>query len=185
VKLLRTIRLDPSDTFVFDTTAEPGEWAVTGSFLFMDEDPADLVGKRRAAFRAGFAGVRSLGFSTLTVVTPVRPEEREEAVEQLAASLVERLGAPSMEAARSAAAEEIDFIAGLAEHPEGTLVAMHRGVEDGEVREQFRILVERERNVGGEGLHSHSRAFLIVEEEGDDEPMEHVDLIGMTQGGRS
>ena len=29
VKLLRTIRLDPSDTFVFERAAEPGEWAVT------------------------------------------------------------------------------------------------------------------------------------------------------------
>ena len=30
VKLLRTIRLDPSDTFVFERAAEPGEWAVSG-----------------------------------------------------------------------------------------------------------------------------------------------------------
>src|SRR5262245_3275662 len=34
VKLLRTIRLDPSDTFVFDKAAEPGEWAVSGGFAF-------------------------------------------------------------------------------------------------------------------------------------------------------
>ncbi|MFX6803743.1 DUF6505 family protein, partial [Acinetobacter baumannii] len=27
MKLLRTIRLDPSDTFVFPRVAEPGEWA--------------------------------------------------------------------------------------------------------------------------------------------------------------
>ena len=29
MKLLRTIRLDPSDTFVFDPPAEAGEWAVS------------------------------------------------------------------------------------------------------------------------------------------------------------
>jgi hypothetical protein len=44
-KLPRTIRLDPSDTFVFDRPAEPGEWAVTGSFLFIDTDPTSLTGR--------------------------------------------------------------------------------------------------------------------------------------------
>jgi len=34
VKLIRTIRLDPSDTFVFARAAEPGEWAVSGAFVF-------------------------------------------------------------------------------------------------------------------------------------------------------
>ena len=51
MKLLRTIRLDPSDTFVFDVAAEPGEWAVPGGFAFWDEDPAQMSGKRRQAFR--------------------------------------------------------------------------------------------------------------------------------------
>ncbi len=182
MKLLRTIRLDPSDTFVFDPAAEPGEWAVTGSFLFMGEDPAGFTGKRRAAFRAGFAGVRSFGFSTLAVVTDARAEDREEAVAQLATSLVERLGAPDMVVARAAAEEEIDFAASLASHPAGTLVALHRSVEDGEIRERFRVLMERERNVGAEGLHSHSRAFVVVEDDGEDEPEERVDLIGMMRG---
>ena len=34
MKLLRTIRLDPSDTFVFEMPAEPGEWAVSGAFEY-------------------------------------------------------------------------------------------------------------------------------------------------------
>ena len=38
MKLLRTIRLDPSDTFVFERAAEPGEWAVSGAFVFWNED---------------------------------------------------------------------------------------------------------------------------------------------------
>ena len=61
-KLPRTIRLDPSDTFVFEHAADPGEWAVTGSFLFCDGEAARPAGKARAAFRAGFVGVDSLGF---------------------------------------------------------------------------------------------------------------------------
>ena len=81
MKLLRTIRLDPSDSFVFPRAAEPGEWAVTGSFLFWGRDPATLTGKERAAFRAGFVGVDSLGFSTLVVAQPIHPEERRAAVD--------------------------------------------------------------------------------------------------------
>ena len=42
MKLLRTIALDPSDTFVFDPPAEPGEWAVSGAFRFWNDDPAKL-----------------------------------------------------------------------------------------------------------------------------------------------
>ena len=68
LKLPRTLRLDPSDTFVFETPAEPGEWAVTGSFLFFDADVEALAPKARTAFRSGFVGVASLGFSTLVVV---------------------------------------------------------------------------------------------------------------------
>ena len=68
MKLLRTIRLDPSDTFVFERAAEPGEWAVSGAFVFWDADPAALSGKARAAFRGGFLGVESLGRSTLVQI---------------------------------------------------------------------------------------------------------------------
>ena len=45
MKLLRTIRLDPSDTFVFDRAADPGEWAVSGAFMFADANPDTLDGK--------------------------------------------------------------------------------------------------------------------------------------------
>ena len=38
MKLIRTIRLDPSDTFVFERAAEPGEWAVSGAFVFWNAD---------------------------------------------------------------------------------------------------------------------------------------------------
>ena len=55
MKLLRTIALDPSDTFVFDVPAEPGDWAVSGAFRFCDRDPAKLSGKDRSAFRTVFS----------------------------------------------------------------------------------------------------------------------------------
>ena len=140
LKLPRTIRLDPSDTLVFKEAAEPGEWAVTGSFLFWDMDVAALTGKARAAFRAGFISVRSFGFSTLVVVTEARPDERDDAVETLAQQLLARVGAPSLDAARAAAQEEVAFAASLCQHEVNTILAMHRTIEGGEIKEQFRAL---------------------------------------------
>src|SRR5450631_1050598 len=68
LKFPRTIRLDPSDTFVFERAAEPGEWAVSGAFVFWNTDAAALEGKARSAFRGGFLGVASLGWSTLVQI---------------------------------------------------------------------------------------------------------------------
>ena len=76
MKLMRTIRLDPSDTFVFDPPAEPGEWAVSGAFAFWDSDPATLEGKARTAFRSGFLGVETLGWSTLVQIVEASAEDR-------------------------------------------------------------------------------------------------------------
>ena len=114
MKLLRTIRLDASDTFVFERAADPGEWAVPGAFAFLDADPATLEGKARTAFRSGFLGVASLGWSTLVQVVEASEENRRAAIEMLAARLVAQFGAPDLEAARAAAAEEVAFAASLA-----------------------------------------------------------------------
>src|ERR1041384_5530991 len=113
VKLLRTIRLDPSDTYVFDRAAEPGEWAVSGAFMFADAEPGALDGKPRAAFRSGFLGVASLGWSTVVQIVEASEDERAALVEALARHLVERLGAPDLAAARTAAEEEVAFAASL------------------------------------------------------------------------
>lgn len=181
--LPRTIRLDPSDTFVFAHPAEPGEWAVTGTFLFWDKDIEAFSNKERAAFRAGFVGVGSLGFSTLVVATPATPEEREAAIAALAAHIAERFAPPTPDHARAAASEEIAYAASLCEgHAEGTLIAMHRTVKDGRIVEQFRTLRHREPGApGADRLHSHAKAFIFVESE--DEVEEHVDLLGLIKDG--
>jgi hypothetical protein len=181
LKLPRTIRLDPSDTLVFERAAEPGEWAVTGSFLFWDQDVAALTGKARAAFRAGFVGVTSFGFSTLVVVTEARPHERDAAVEALAGHILARLGAPNLEAARAAASEEVAFAASLCQHEANTILAMHRTLEGGEIREQFRALQFRDAAAKeADRLHAHARAFEFVES--NEEPGEQVDLVGIVGG---
>ena len=141
VKLLRTIRLDPSDSFVFDPAALPGEWVVAGGFMFIDRDPAQLQGRDRQAFRAGFLGLTSFGWSTLAVVVEATLQERSDAIEALAHHLRKAHGAPSDERARDAAAGEIAYAGALADHPVQTLVALHRTMtDDGQIREQFRTL---------------------------------------------
>lgn len=182
LRLPRTIRLDPSDTLVFEHAAEPGEWAVTGSFLFWDTDVAALTGKARAAFRAGFVGVQSLGFSTLAVVTEAAAEDVEAAVEALAMHIRNKLGAPSLETAQAAAREEIEFASSLCHHEAGTILAMHRTLEGGEIRERFRALHRRDRApAGADRLHSHARAFEFVEVEGEDGADERVDLVAIVE----
>lgn len=184
LKLPRTIRLDPSDSFVFERAAEPGEWAVAGSFLFWDEDVAALAGKARAAFRAGFVGVESLGFSTLVVVTPASEAERDAAVEALARHLHARFGAPSLDAARAAAREEVDFAASLCQGEPNSVIAMHRTFEDGRIREQFRTLERRDPALAGaDRLHAHARAFEFVETD-EEEPAERVDLAALVEAKR-
>lgn len=163
MKLLRTIALDPSDTFMFDVAAEPGEWAVSSAFRFCDRDPATLTGKNRVAFRSGFLGVRSWGWSTLVQIVHATEEDRRTLVDLLAAQLVERFGAPDLASARLAAEEEVAFAESLCIHPIGTLIAVHRLAGDGEVRESFRRLQLRE----GQG---HSKAFSFMEVEDDAEP---------------
>src|SRR5262245_14132381 len=121
VKLLRTIALDPSDTFVFDVPAEPGDWAVSGAFRFCDRDPVKLGGKDRAAFRSGFLGVQSWGWSTLAQIVPATEDDRGTLLELLARQLVDRFGAPDLEIARAAAEDEVAFAQSLCCHPVSTL----------------------------------------------------------------
>jgi hypothetical protein len=94
MKLLRTIRFDASDPFVFDKAAEPGEWAVSGAFAFTCGDPAKLQGRARSAFRAGFLGLASLGRSTLVQIVEAHESDREVAVSILAAQLVAHFVVP-------------------------------------------------------------------------------------------
>jgi hypothetical protein len=170
VKLLRTIRLDASDSFVFERAAEPGEWAVSGAFAFAHCDQAQLQGKARAAFRAGFLGLSSLGRSTLVQIVEANDQDRQSAVDRLAVQLVAHFGAPDLTTARNAAVEEVSFAAALCDDAPGVLVAVTRSHESGAIRELFRTL--RPRNGAG-----HASAFEFLEVVGDDDvAVEHVDL---------
>lgn len=175
MKLLRTIRLDVSDTFVFEKAAEPGEWAVSGAFVFWDRDPSALEGNARSTFRGGFLGVASLGWSTLVQIVEASEDDRLAVIDTLAKQLVANFGAPTVADARAAAEEEVAFAESLCSQPRDTLVAVHRSFDNGEVRETFRTLRPREGQ-------KPARAFSFLEVEGeDDAPGETVDLVGLAE----
>jgi hypothetical protein len=177
IKLPRAIRLDPSDTFVFDRAAEPGEWVVSGAFMFGGRDPGNLAAKEKVAFRSGWLGVESFGWSTLAIVTDAREDERLAAIEALARRIHDVFGAPSMEAARGAAEEELSFAASLCEHPTQTLLAVQRSFEDGEIRERFRTISPRpDFSKGGFNVFTFD---MSEEPEGPDE---EIDLTNLSKG---
>jgi Family of unknown function (DUF6505) len=151
---------------------------VSGAFMFADADPDALAGKSRAAFRGGFLGVASLGWSTLVQIVEATQEDRDRLVDTLGRQLHERLGAPDLAAARAAAEEEVAFAASLCDHPRDTLVAVRRTFEDGAIREAFRTLHPR-------GTRKPMRAFSFLEVESEEEPREDVNLLALAKGKRS
>ncbi|MBO6758850.1 MAG: hypothetical protein JJ902_21145 [Roseibium sp.] len=161
-RFLRTIRFDSSDTHVFLKAADPDEWAVAGSFLFMPRpgyDPALLTGKERQAFVSGFFGLGSFGASTLVSVGEIEEDGITACEAALIRFLVEDFGAPGQEAAAALAREEVAYARALAEDTAlNTLLAIRREVgEDGAVREQFHI-------VNPPGERPHARIWDVVED---------------------
>ncbi len=132
-----------------------------------------MEGKARSAFRGGFLGVTSLGWSTLVQIVEANDDDRLAVIDTLAKHLVANFGAPTIEDARAAAEEEVAFAESLCSQPQDTLVAVHRSFDNGEVRETFRTLRPR-------AGQKPARAFSFLEVEGEDEqPGETVDLVGL------
>ena len=179
VKLPRTIRLDSSDSFAFERAAEPGEWAVSGAFAFLNDAPEAVTGRRRQAFANGFLGVGTFGWSTLVTVATATEADVEGVVAALARHFVELYGAPDLLSARHAAVEEVRFAAGLCDKPINTLLAVERRFDDaGGIRESFRVIEpKREKD--------HARIWELVPDTGDDAAAgEGVDLIKLAGQGR-
>lgn len=159
MKLPRTIQMDPSDPRVFNAAAEPGEWAVTGTFAFVDTTPADMDTKTQLAFRSGWLGIESFGHSTFVQVAVAPDSDVEAATARLAQQLYERYGAPDMLAAVDAARGEIEHASSLCDHPAGTLLAIQREMTEDGITERIRI-VPRPDDQGG-----HARIWSFVKDD--------------------
>ncbi|QFT30304.1 DUF6505 family protein [Roseibium porphyridii] len=141
MKLARAIHLDDSDRNVFFSPARTGEWCLSGGFEFSDWTEADLSGKARQAFSNGWLGLETFGRVTFVAITPIEDTEFASLADGLAQHFVDVYGAPSVEAARGVATEELTYMAELCEeHPENTLIAVQRELTDGGVRESFRTI---------------------------------------------
>ncbi|WP_321341561.1 DUF6505 family protein [Breoghania sp.] len=139
---LRTIRLDTSDSQIFEAAAGPGEWAVPGGFEFCEMEPSEIRGKTRQAFANGFLSLETFGRSTLVMVAEIAENELEALVQALAMHFVGVYGAPDMASALPVARGEVDFAVELAQgQPLNTLLSVSRAHDDaGGIREEFRVM---------------------------------------------
>ncbi len=141
MNLARAIHFDDSDTLVFHSPARTGEWAISGGFEFSNWGEGDLSGKARQAFSNGWLGLETFGRVTFVAVTKVEPAEYEALVEQLARHFVDIYGAPSVEAARPVAQDELAHMAELCEgHDPNTLLTVARELTDTGVAEAYRVI---------------------------------------------
>ena len=144
-RLLRTIRFDGTDAFVFKQAASPDEWAVSGAFAFADQPQEAIIGKVKQAFANGFLSVESFGRATFTCVAEIDAATRTGLEERLAQHFVDHYGAPDLAAAMPVARQEFDFVSDLvAEAPINTVFVVQRKFDDdGRIREQFRTIEQR------------------------------------------
>lgn len=154
MRLARTLRFDDSDARVFETPAQPDEWAISGAFEFSNWTEADLTGKRRQAFANGWLGLESFGRASFVAVAQIEPAEYAALTDRLARHFVESYGAPDIEAARPVAAEELAFMAAMCEdHDPNTLLVVARELVEAGVNESFRAIKPQEATLDMVAIH--------------------------------
>lgn len=141
MRFLRALRLDDSDEAIYPRAAGAGEWVVPGTFVFTfsDRDPEKLDSGERQAFRHGFLGLESFGWSTLAVVVEMPEHERRRVLERLAWHFIEHYGAPDMDAALEEARREVAFCESLCTPDINTVLSLQRELGEDGVREAFRV----------------------------------------------
>jgi hypothetical protein len=152
--LARAIHFDASDRNVFHNPARTGEWVISGGFEFSNWTEGDLVGKARQAFANGWLGVETFGRVTFAAVTRIEAPEYEALIDRLAQHFVDVYGAPSVEAARPSAAEELSQMADLcADHPPNTVLTVLRELTAAGVREKYRSIEASEAGIDQFAIH--------------------------------
>ena len=154
MKLARAIHFDDSDTRVFHSPARTGEWCISGGFEFSNWSEADLTGKARQAFSNGWMGCETFGRVSFVAVTRIEPGERDALADLLADHFVDIYGAPTREAARAVALEELAQMAELCEdQPQNTLLTVSRELTDAGVRESYRMIEARDAGLDQFAIH--------------------------------
>ena len=154
MKLARAIHFDESDSRVFHNPARTGEWCISGGFEFSNWGEADLVGKARQAFSNGWMGCETNGRVSFVAVTQIEPQEQDAIAGLLAQHFVDIYGAPSLDAARTVAMEEISQMAELcADHAPNTLLTVARELTEAGVKEAYRAIEPQDADLNQFAVH--------------------------------
>src|SRR5437868_5370962 len=142
-KLLRAVRLDDSDDQVFRScgAAKDGEWVVTGGYAVCDFERAPRC-TPACHCQVSFVAVASRARCSIAEVAEASAEELEAHIDALAWHLVKDWGAPSWEAARAVAEEEIRHTAGVCETLEPNVwitVKRERRADGTAIDEQYSV----------------------------------------------
>jgi len=150
----RVIRLDESDTNLFEPAAEPGEWAIPGTFEFANWTEAELQGVAKIAFENSWLGLESFGRASVVAVADITEAEMAALTERLAGHFAANYGAPDIEAARPVARHEIDQMAAFCEgQPVNTLMIIARELDAQGVREKFRLVPPQGASIEAFAVH--------------------------------
>lgn len=142
-KLLRAVRLDDSDDHIFRAVgaAKDGEPVVSGGFAVCEFDTAPRCDPP-CHCHSSFLAINSRARCSIAEVREVTAEELEAEIEAFAWHLVKAWNAPSWEAARSLAEEELRHTAEVCETlaPEVWITVKRARTADGTgIDEQYSV----------------------------------------------
>ena len=134
MKFLKAVRLDISDSKIFSAEGvlEDGEWVVSGGYAVCDLASGS---HRQPGCRCdvSFIGLGNRKRCTLAEVVEIHETTYHQHVDTMTRHFLEDLGAPSHEAARAAAEEEISYTTELCEsfEPEAWITVQRTPTEQG------------------------------------------------------
>jgi hypothetical protein len=141
-KLLRAVRLDDSDEHVFRTwgAARDGDWVVTGGYAVCDFAAAPRCDPP-CHCQESFVAVGSRARCSIAEVAEASEAEVDEQIDALAWHLVKDWAAPSWEAARALAEEEVRHTAEVCETlaPEVWITVKRERAGEGALNEQYSV----------------------------------------------
>ena len=141
MKFLKAVRLDDSDARILAEeggAAQDGEWVVSGGYAVCDLAHGHRT--PRCHCDTTFIAAGSRRRCTIAEVSEIEDAAFGQLKEELARHLLAELGAPSLEAARAAAAEECAYTADLASgYPADVWITVRREPSEDGVGEHYSV----------------------------------------------
>jgi hypothetical protein len=135
MKFLKAVRLDVSDSHLYATegAAEDGEWLVSGGYAVCNLASGQHF-RPNCYCDISFIGLATFGRCTIAEVVEIDETNYHQHIQTLTRYFLDNLGAPSEEAARALAEEEVAYTADLCEsfNPEVWITVKRTPKQDGE-----------------------------------------------------